>query len=84
MTYGKSDFWIWLIALIIVAGITVALILIGRSDSKSISNEEKGYQEKASAGAVVGIVFGCIALLFLPFAFLILPGIGLGGPGLGI
>ena len=34
--YGTGELWFWLIALVIVAGITVTLILVGRSGSKSI------------------------------------------------
>jgi hypothetical protein len=45
--YGIGELWFWLIALIIIAGITVALILIGRSGSKSIKKEkdDKIYEE---------------------------------------
>jgi hypothetical protein len=39
--YGTGELWFWLIALIIVGGITLALILVGRSGSKSIKKEKE-------------------------------------------
>lgn len=36
MTYGKGELWFWLIGLVIIVAITVTLILVGRSGSKSI------------------------------------------------
>jgi hypothetical protein len=36
MTVERRELWFWLIGLVIVVGITVTLILIGRSGSKYI------------------------------------------------
>jgi hypothetical protein len=63
-----NDVLFWLIALVIVVGITVALILIGRSGSKSIDKdgeEIKGYQEKDGVPWYIWILWIFIAIILI-------------------
>jgi hypothetical protein len=45
--FDKGELWFWLIALVIVVGITVALILVGRSGSKSIKKVKDDKEENS-------------------------------------